>query len=297
MQREPAMHYRSVETGGATIQLAESGAGKPAFVFLHYWGGSARTWLAVIHRLVTKGRCTALDQRGWGESVAKDGRYDLGAMADDVEAVVRCLDLRRFVLVGHSMGGKVAQIVAKRRPKSLEGLVLVAPAPPTPMEVPQQQRDAMLASYGSREGVMEALSVLAGSPLSDLIREQVIEDTLRGSQQAKCAWTQHNMMADVSKGLDAVTIPVSVVVGDRDQVEVQETLRTVIARFIPMRVFECFAALDTYLRLRLPMESQTLVSNCLDASSPKPRNIEPITSRAEPRTTSPSSINTQSYLN
>jgi pimeloyl-ACP methyl ester carboxylesterase len=84
----------------------------------------------VIHQLEAHGRCIALDHRGWGESVAKDGRYDLGAMANDVEAVVRSLDLERSVLVGHSIGGKVAQIVAKRRPKSLEGLVLVAPAPP-----------------------------------------------------------------------------------------------------------------------------------------------------------------------
>jgi pimeloyl-ACP methyl ester carboxylesterase len=100
MQREPSMHYRSVETGGATIRLAEGGAGKSALVFLHYWGGSPRTLQAVIHRLEAQGRCIALDQRGWGESVAKDGRYDLDAMADDVEAAVRSLGLQRFVLVG-----------------------------------------------------------------------------------------------------------------------------------------------------------------------------------------------------
>jgi 3-oxoadipate enol-lactonase len=59
-------------------------------------------------------------------------------------------------------------------------LVLIAPAPPTPMPVPEDQRAAMLRSYGSREGVLHALSVLAGSPLSPELRERVIEDTLRG---------------------------------------------------------------------------------------------------------------------
>jgi len=43
------------------------------------------------------------------------------------------LGLHRYVLADHSMGGKVAQIVAARRPKELVGMVLVAPAPPTPM--------------------------------------------------------------------------------------------------------------------------------------------------------------------
>jgi pimeloyl-ACP methyl ester carboxylesterase len=122
------------------------------------------------------------------------------------------------------------------------------------MQVPQAQWDAMLASYGSREGVMQALSVLAGSPLSELVREQVIEDTLRGSPQAKRAWTQHNMIADVSDGLDAVTIPVSVVVGDREQVEQPETLRTVFARFMPHASFQVLRGIGHLSPLEAPHE-------------------------------------------
>jgi len=79
-------------------------------------------------------------------------------MADDADAVVRTLGLTRYVLVGHSMGGKVAQIIAARRPEGLAGVVLVAPAPPTPMPMPEAQRASMLESYGSREGVLQALS-------------------------------------------------------------------------------------------------------------------------------------------
>jgi 3-oxoadipate enol-lactonase len=122
---------RIINTTGATVQIAESGDGDPALVFLHYWGGSSRTWQDVIDGLGGRPRSIALDQRGWGGSVATDGRYDLGAMANDAEAVAQTLSLSRYVLVGHSMGGKVAQIVAKRRPDALVGLVLVAPAPPT----------------------------------------------------------------------------------------------------------------------------------------------------------------------
>ena len=112
----------------------------------------------------------------------------------------------------------------------------------------------MMAPYGSREGVMQALSVLAGSPLSDLLREQFIEDTLPGSPQAKRAWTQHNMMADVSEGLDAVTIPVSVVVGDRDQVERQETLRTVFVSLIPHASFHVLRGIGHLSPLEAPDE-------------------------------------------
>jgi pimeloyl-ACP methyl ester carboxylesterase len=122
------------------------------------------------------------------------------------------------------------------------------------MEVPLHQRDAMLASYGSRDGAMHALSVLAGSPLSDLLREQFIEDTLPGSPQAKRAWTQHNMIADVSERLDAITIPVSVVVGDRDQVEREETLRTVFVSLIPHASFHVLRGIGHVSLLEAPHE-------------------------------------------
>ncbi len=79
--------------------------------------------------------------------------------------------------------------------------------------------ESEVESYGSREGVLQALAVLGGEALPNELREQVIEDTLRGAPEAKSAWTERGMVEDVTKGLDAVGLPVTVVVGDRDQVE------------------------------------------------------------------------------
>jgi pimeloyl-ACP methyl ester carboxylesterase len=215
----------------------------------------------VIDRVGGRTRCIAVDQRGWGESIATDGRYDLAAMADDVLGVAQVLGLQRFVLVGHSMGGKVAQIVAARRQASLLGMVLVAPAPPTPMPVPEAQRDVMLASYGSREGVQQALTVLAGSPLSDVARDRVIEDTLRGAPEAKREWTEHGMIADVSTGLEAVTVPTVVVIGDRDQVEHEPLLRQAFGRFLPHATFRVLAGVGHLSPLERPDE---VAAACLD---------------------------------
>jgi pimeloyl-ACP methyl ester carboxylesterase len=252
-----------VETNGAAIRITEGGAGEPALVFLHYWGGSARTWQRVIDRLGGQVRWVAIDQRGWGGSVATDGRYDLAAMADDVESVVRALDLRRYVLVGHSMGGKVAQIVATRRPRGLAGLVLVAPAPPTPMPVTEAQRADRLASYGSRDAVLQALAVLAGTPLSEELREQVIEDTLHGAPEAKRAWTDRGMIEDVSAGLDAVSIPVSILVGSRDRVEHESALREVFGRLLPQASIRVLEGIGHLSPLEAPGELADACSNLL----------------------------------
>lgn len=246
------MTLRTVETGRAKLTVKDTGVGDLALIFLHYWGGSARTWDPVTACLPTSVRSIALNQRGWGGSVAIDGRYDLEALADDVLVVTKALAVRRFVIVGHSMGGKVAQVLAGRRPTGLEGLVLVAPAPPTPMQVPEEVRAGMLASYQSREGVLQALGVLAGSPLPHGLHEQVIADTLRGEAGAKRAWPGCGMTQDVSARLHGVTLPVNVLIGERDQVEREAALRPAVSRFLPQTTFTIVPKVGHLLPLEAP---------------------------------------------
>ncbi|MFC8450150.1 alpha/beta fold hydrolase [Kitasatospora sp. NPDC057223] len=101
-------------------------------VFLHYWGGSRRTWIPVLRHLDPGQPFTAYDQRGWGGSADLPGSYDLESLADDAQRVIDELAHPRYVLVGHSMGGKIAQMLAARKPVGLAGVVLVAPAPASP---------------------------------------------------------------------------------------------------------------------------------------------------------------------
>ena len=227
------MTRRSIRTRGAEIVLDDLGEVEPALIFLHYWGGSARTWSPVMARLPAAIRKLAIDQRGWGGSRATDGQYGLEALADDVTDTVEALGIDRYILVGHSMGGKVAQIVGGRRPRGLAGLVLVAPAPPTPLQVPPEVRAGMLASYQSRAGVIEALQVLARPALDDGFREQVIADTLRGEPGAKHSWPDEGMSADVSAALAGLDLPVEIVLAAHDQVEREAALRPLFARHLP----------------------------------------------------------------
>jgi 3-oxoadipate enol-lactonase len=268
MREVKPVSSRVIDTNGAAIRITEGGASEPALVFLHYWGGSARMWQRVIDLLDRQVHWIAFDQRGWGDSVATDGRYDLAAMADDVESVVRSIGLRRYALVGHSMGGKVAQIVATRRPQGLLGLVLVAPAPPTPMPVPEAERATMLTSYGSRDGVLQAISVLAATPLTDDLRVQVIEDTLRDAPEAKRAWTDRGMIEDVSGGIDAVTIPVSILVGSRNQVEHESALREVFCGFLPQATVRVLEGIGHLSPLEAPGDLADACSKLLAGISP-----------------------------
>jgi pimeloyl-ACP methyl ester carboxylesterase len=53
-----------IAANGIQINVRDQGRGEPSLVFLHYWGGSSRTWDEVIARLADQHRSIALDHRG-----------------------------------------------------------------------------------------------------------------------------------------------------------------------------------------------------------------------------------------
>jgi len=63
-----SVQCHNIRVGKVEIYAEEQGTGSPTLVFLHYWGGSRRTWFEVIGRLSDRFRCVAVDLRGWGKS-------------------------------------------------------------------------------------------------------------------------------------------------------------------------------------------------------------------------------------
>jgi pimeloyl-ACP methyl ester carboxylesterase len=101
-------------------------AGAPDLVLLHGFTGHARSWDAFAEAMTDRYRVLALDQRGHGESgwAAADA-YGNTEMVEDAAAFVAAMGLKRFSLLGLSMGGMVAINYAGRRPPGLEELVIV----------------------------------------------------------------------------------------------------------------------------------------------------------------------------
>ena len=223
-----------VTANGIQINVRERGHGEPSLVFLHYWGGSSRSWEEVIAYLADQHRSIALDHRGWGESDAPAQGYGISDLANDAQSVIASLELKRYVIVGHSMGGKTAQLLASRRPAGLAGLVLVAPSPPTPTVVPEAQREAMFHAYDSRESVAQTRDhVLTALPLTDAQKERVIEDSLRGSAVAKRAWVTQALPEDIRVEARRINVPTLVLAGEKDIVDTPDRLREELLPNIP----------------------------------------------------------------
>lgn len=118
----------------------ESGAGgtgedTDTYLLLHGYGCSSYVWRNWLESLVRRGRVLLVDMKGFGAAPKPDdGRYSPVDLADAVVALVREHDLRRLTLVGHSLGGGVALLVASRLhrhdedARRLKRMILVAPA-------------------------------------------------------------------------------------------------------------------------------------------------------------------------
>ncbi|MGI9023480.1 MAG: alpha/beta fold hydrolase, partial [Acidimicrobiales bacterium] len=101
--------------------------GAPTVVLLH--GLTASTdlnWFESFAALGRHVRVVAVENRGYGRGLPASGAFRLEDCADDVVAVADALGVDRFVAVGYSLGGAVAQLVWRRHPDRVCGLVLCA---------------------------------------------------------------------------------------------------------------------------------------------------------------------------
>ncbi|MET9494443.1 alpha/beta hydrolase [Streptomyces sp. NPDC006552] len=206
----------------------------PTLVFLHYWGGSARSWDLVVDRLPGRAVLT-VDFRGWSRSSALPGPYTLAQLTADTLAVLADAGITGYVLVGHSMGGKVAQLVAAARPTGLRGIVLVGPGPAEPAaQITHEYQESLAHAYDSVESVAWARDhVLTATELPAAVKAQVVTDSRAAADAARAEWPLHGIAQDITEHTRAIAVPALVVAGARDQVEPVDVLRGNLMSYLP----------------------------------------------------------------
>jgi pimeloyl-ACP methyl ester carboxylesterase len=125
---------------GLEIVCEVRGQGDMALVFLHGWCGDREYWKHQADAFAADYRVVTLDQAGHGESGKDRKAWTVAGLAGDVEAVVKALGLKRVILIGHSMGGPVALIAAKRMPGTVVGVVGVDTLQNAEQDMPAEAR-------------------------------------------------------------------------------------------------------------------------------------------------------------
>lgn len=217
----------------AENRLQENRGEAPALVVLHYFGGSGASWDAVVDALPAYHRCIALDLCGFGKSHCPDEPMGVEDYADYVLERIRFLALDRYVIVGHSMGGKVAMALAARRPEGLESLVLLAPSPPTPEPMDDEARKELAEMFGDAEKIRAHLNSICADPLPALLLEQEIAQHLLSTRTAWQAWLERGSREDISDRTPSIDVPTIVLGGAGDKTFTPDFLLRDVLKHLP----------------------------------------------------------------
>ncbi len=132
---------------GVNIICEVRGKGDTTLIFLHGWCGDRAYWKHQVDVFANDYRVVTLDQAGHGESGKDRKRWSASGLAGDVEAVAKALELKRVILIGHSMGGPVALMAAKRMPDTVIAVIGVDTLPNAEHKMPEEGKKPFLEGF------------------------------------------------------------------------------------------------------------------------------------------------------
>jgi pimeloyl-ACP methyl ester carboxylesterase len=217
------------EANGIRLHYLRTGGSKPPVVLLHGLIGSGACWTPVARALEAEFDVIMPDARGHGGSDAPLHGYRYEDFAGDVEGLIRELGLPSPILVGHSMGGMTAALVASRGAVELGGLVLVDPTFISP-EWQREVRDSDVAEQHRRALTLTKAELVAEArarqPHRSLeLLELLAEARLKTRMAPFDVLTPPN--PDYRHVVGAIEVPTLLVIGDKPVVspETAEELR------------------------------------------------------------------------
>jgi pimeloyl-ACP methyl ester carboxylesterase len=231
---------------GIDIYFEQHGEqGEPLF-FVHGYTGDVSDWRHQVAEFASTHRVLVMDHRGHGRSEAPTDRssYTIEQMAADVEALAEELGFERYHLVGHSMGGAVAQEVALRSPGRLISLTLHDTG--HVFELSKVEMIAKFTEYrhmvAETQGMAAVAAIKIPAPRPPHAKPEREEE-----ERERLARMSVDAFIGASKGLDAwqgtrerlgsIVTPTMVIYGDLDFFLLIESAKH-MARTIPNAVLE-----------------------------------------------------------
>lgn len=218
----------NVNVNGLSIHYRDTGGDGFPLVLAHGFTGNGRNWALTAPALRERFRIVSPDHRGHGMSdkPTQTEDYDLDLMADDLWKLLGSIGIEECYLVGHSMGGMVAQLVTLAHPALVKALVLVDTAAEIPRSLAGKER------YQERQRLVK---MAEDEGMEAVFEEQlkVADPQIRSNPAFVKTWREQFLMTSVHayiggahgmatrrpvlERLGEVKVPTLIVCGEKDE--------------------------------------------------------------------------------
>jgi non-heme chloroperoxidase len=229
----PSIEVGQENSGPIELYYEDHGTGQP-IVLIHGYPLSGRAWDKQIPALLQCGyRTITYDRRGFGKSSQPTTGYDYATFASDLRALVEALDLRKAVLVGHSMGtGEVVRYLGRYGSRRVAQAVLVSPIPPFLVQTEENSNGIPSSVFdGFMKAAKQDMPAWMKGFLDSFYNADKLKGTLVSDRAYEASWnlavTASAIAAveciatwetDFRADLPKIDVPVLVLHGDDDHV-------------------------------------------------------------------------------
>ncbi|GAB2732771.1 alpha/beta fold hydrolase [Kitasatospora kifunensis] len=242
-----------------TISHRRLGAGEHKVIVLHDWFGTTAGWGPFLDYLDKSAFGYAfLDYRGYGDRVEVPGEFTLAEIAADTLALADELGWERFSLVGHSMGGKAAQLVLAQAPDRVRKLAAVAPVPAAAYPLDEQGHALFHAAPQNFTARRMILDLVTGQQANAVWLDRMVARSSATSRVDAFAayltdWTTQDFAAKVT----GQSLPVRVFLGELDLALTPETFHAGWQPLYPNAELQVLPATGHYPMYETPVAFAT----------------------------------------
>ena len=233
----------------------------PTVFFIHGWAASGFVWHPIFQHWKSQNRLLAVDLQGTGFSDKPNTGYSLELHTQNLVSALDQID-DEVILVGHSMGGALAQLVALERPSRLRGMVLMSPVPASGVPMPAEERDFLRGLVGDPEGMSQVFgSMMAAGTCPEL--NALVAASASLHPQAYLEGLDAFCGANFAARLADLKTPTHVICGEKEQPLTPEIMKAAVVDPIPNATFEVLQGVAHYPQWESPETCTRVLENAV----------------------------------
>ena len=196
-----------LQNQGVRIDYEDSRTGDTVLFFIHGWNINKTYWSNQTGFFATRYRVVSIDLPGFGESGKNRSDWSVDAFGKDVTSLLTQLDLKKVILIGHSMSGAIALEAALTNPSRVIGIVGVdnftnfgaVPSPQDSQDIAEAYK-ALRTNY--KQTASQYASQYLFSPSTDTaVKKRVMADFMNADSSISVDCLQQNDRYPIDKKL------------------------------------------------------------------------------------------------